>query len=53
MTYTIIVKRQGEKDMIRKGVDELNACIIPGELKLQFPKAFANGTMSVEVIKEK
>lgn len=51
-TYTIIVHTQGKPDQIRHGVDKLNATIIPAELKLAFPKAFKDGTMSVEVIKE-
>jgi len=51
-TYTIIVKRQGKKDMIRKGLDKLNASIIPAELQLAFPKAFKSGYMSVIVLKE-
>lgn len=52
MTYTIIVKRQGKKDMVRKGLDKLNATIIPAELQMAFPKAFESGNMSVEVIAE-
>lgn len=52
MTYTIIVKRKNQPDMIRKGVDKLNSIIIPADLKMAFPKAFKAGLMSVEVIPE-
>jgi hypothetical protein len=51
-TYTIIVHTKGKEDQIRHGVDKLNATIIPAEFEMAFPKAFKNGTMSVEVIKE-
>jgi hypothetical protein len=51
-TYTIIVHTQDKEDQIRHGIDKLNAIIIPAELKMAFPKAFKNGTISVEVIKE-
>ena len=52
MSYTIIVKQRGKSDMVRTGVDELNARVIPAEMKMAFPKAFETGAMSVEVIKE-
>ena len=52
-TYSIIVHTQGKEDQVRHGVDKLNATIIPAELEMAFPKAFKNGTMSVEVIEEK
>lgn len=51
-TYTIIVHTQGKEDQIRHGVDKLNATIIPAEFKMAFPKAFKNGTMTIEVIPE-
>ena len=51
-TYTIIVHTQGKEDQIRHGVDKLNASIIPAEFKIAFPKAFKNGTMTIEVIPE-
>ena len=51
-TYTIIVHTQGKPDQIRRGVDQLNATIIPAEFKMAFPKAFKNGTMTIEVIQE-
>lgn len=51
-TYTIIVHHTGHEDQIRHGVDKLNATVIPAELKIAFPKAFKDGMMSVEVIKE-
>ena len=51
-TYTIIVHRKNQEDLVRTGVDKLNACIIPAELELAFPEAFEKGYMSVEVIKE-
>lgn len=53
MTYTIIVKRQGQQDMIRTGVDKLNSVVIPADLKMAFPKQFESGMMSVEVVEEK
>ena len=52
MSYKIIVHHKGHKDQVRTGLDELNATIIPAELKMAFPKAFENGSMSVEVIPE-
>lgn len=52
MTYTIIVKRQGQPDLIKKGVDKLNSIIIPADLEMAFPKAFKSGYMSVQVIEE-
>lgn len=52
MSYTIIVKRPGKPDMIKKGVDKLNSIIIPAELKMSYPKAFKKGLISVEVIPE-
>lgn len=51
-TYTIIVHHTGHEDQIRPGVDKLNATVIPAELEMAFPKAFKDGMMSVEVIKE-
>ena len=52
MTYTIVFKHKGHEDQIRKGVDKLNATIIPAELKMAYPKQFKAGLMSVEVIPE-
>jgi len=52
MTYTIIFKYKGHEDQIRTGVDKLNACVIPAELKMAYPKYFKAGIMSVEVIPE-
>jgi len=52
MTYTLVVKQEGKADQVRTGLDELNATIIPAELKMAFPKLFATGKMSVEVFKE-
>ena len=52
-TYTIIWHQVGQEDQIRHNIDSLNAAIIPVELKMAFPKEFADGTMSVEVILEK
>lgn len=53
MTYTIIVHHKGHEDLIRKGVDKLNAIMIPADLEIAFPKAFEKGILSVEVIEEK
>ena len=53
MTYTLIVKRQGHKDIIKTGLDKLNATIIPAELEIAFPREFILGKMSVEVKEEK
>jgi len=52
-TYTLVFKQEGKPDLVRTGLDKLNATIIPAELKLAYPKEFENGTMSVEVNKEK
>ena len=52
MTYTIIFRQKGHEDLVRTGVDRLNATIIPAELKMAYPKHFKAGTMSVEVIPE-
>ena len=52
-TYTIIWHQVGQEDQVKHNIDSLNAAIIPTELKMAFPKEFANGTMSVEVILEK
>ena len=52
-TYTIIWHQVGQEDQIRHNIDSLNAAIIPAELKMAFPKEFANRMMSVEVILEK
>lgn len=52
MSYRIIVKRQDKKDIVRTGVDKLNAVIIPAELKMAYPKSFQNGSMSVKVEEE-
>ena len=52
-TYTIIWHQVGQEDQIRHNIDSLNAAIIPVELKMAFPKEFADGTMSVEAILEK
>lgn len=51
-TYTIIVHQLGREDMVRTGVDKLNAIIIPAEMELKWPRAFKNGLMSIEVIQE-
>ena len=51
-TYTIIVHWKNHEDQIRKGVDKLNAIIIPAELETAYPTLFKNGILSVEVIKE-
>jgi len=53
MTYKITVKHKGHKDLVRTGVDRLNAIIIPAELKIKWPKEFENGTMKVIVEEEK
>ena len=52
-TYTIIWHQVGQEDQVRHNIDSLNAAIIPVELKMAFPKEFANRMMSVEVILEK
>ena len=52
-TYTVVVHEVGKEDQIREHVDQLSAAIIPAELKMAFPKEFANRMMSVEVILEK
>lgn len=52
-TYTIIWHQVGQEDQVRHNIDSLNAAIIPAELKMAFPKEFANRMMSVEVILEK
>jgi len=51
-TYKLTVKRNG-KQLVRTGLDELNARIIPAELKIAFPKQFISGEMTVEVEQEK
>ena len=51
-TYTIVFHWKGHDDQIRKGLDKLNATIIPAELKMAYPKHFKKGLMSVDVIKE-
>lgn len=52
MTYKLIVHHKGHEDQVRTGLDKLNATIIPAELKMAYPKAFENGSVSVEVISE-
>lgn len=52
-TYTVVWHQNGQEDQIREHVDQLSASILPTELKMAFPKEFANGKMSVEVILEK
>ena len=52
-TYTIIWHQVGQEDQVKHNIDSLNAAIIPAELKMAFPKEFANRMMSVEVILEK
>ena len=52
-TYTIIWHQVGQEDQVRHNIDSLNAAIIPAELKMAFPKEFANRMMSVELILEK
>ena len=52
-TYTVVWHQDGHEDQIKHNLDSLNAAIIPAELKMAFPKEFANGKMSVEVILEK
>jgi hypothetical protein len=52
-TYRLVLKRKGKPDEVRTGLDELNATIIPAELKLAFPKQFETGAFSVEITKEK
>ena len=51
-TYTLVFHYKGHEDQIRKGLDKLNATIIPAELKMAYPKQFEKGLMSVEVFKE-
>lgn len=50
--YTLIVKQEGHKDIVKKGVDELNSIVIPAEMKMAFPKEFETGRMSVTVKRE-
>ena len=52
-TYTVIWHQDNQEDQVKHNIDSLNAAIIPAELKMAFPKEFASGTMSVEVILEK
>ena len=52
-TYTVVVHEVGKEDQIREHVDQLSASMIPTEFEIAFPKEFANGTMSVELILEK
>ena len=52
MTYKIIVKRKGQEDIVKTGVDKLNSIVIPAELKMAYPKQFEKGLMSVEVVAE-
>lgn len=52
MTYKITVKHEGHKDLVRTGVDKLNAIIIPAEMKLKWPKEFESGRMKVIVEEE-
>ena len=51
--YTVVVHEVGKEDQIREHVDQLSASMIPTEFEIAFPKEFANGTMSVELILEK
>ena len=51
-TYKLVLKQEGKADQVRTGLDKLNATIIPAELKIAYPKLFAAGKMSVEVIEE-
>lgn len=51
-TYTIIVHRKGEEDIIQTGYNRLNSIIIPAEMKRAFKKAFESGYMSIEVKEE-
>jgi len=51
-TYRLTVKRRNQPDLVRTGLDKLNATVIPVELQMAFPKAFKSGYMSVEVTKE-
>ena len=53
MSYTIILHRKNKEDMIKTGLDKLNAMIIAGELQLKFAKLFESGDMSVEILEEK
>ena len=52
-TYTVVVHEVGKEDQIREHVDQLSASMIPTEFEIAFPKEFADGTMSVELILEK
>ena len=52
-TYTVVIHQVGHEDQIREHVDQLSASMIPAEFEIAFPKEFANGTMSVELILEK
>ena len=52
-TYTVVVHEAGKEDQIREHVDQLSASILPTEFEMAFPKEFAKGTMSVELILEK
>lgn len=53
MTYRITIKRKGHKDIVKSGVDLLNATIIPAELEIAFPDAIKSGSMKVIVEEEK
>ena len=51
-TYKLTVKRRNQPDLVRTGLDKLNATVIPVELQMAYPKAFESGYMSVEVEEE-
>lgn len=51
-TYTIIVKQKGHEDIVRRGVDQLNRCVIVGELNLYFEEAIKQGSVIIEVHEE-
>lgn len=51
--YTITVNLKGHEPIVRKHVDYLNSIVIPADIKLAYPEAVKNGTLSVEVKEEK
>lgn len=52
MSYTLTVKRANKPDIVRTGLDQLNAVVIAAELKMAYPGAVESGYMSIDIKEE-
>lgn len=51
-TYTIIVKKNDYVERVRSGVDELNKCVIIGDMNIDLQEQIEKGELTIESFQE-